>query len=356
MAWRQAATRCGSTGVVLPFAKQRLKIGAYINQFPEQDDGSVPINGQKKYRTGFLKASWITPETRNVKFAIRRENFLSSRNNLYHYTSIGGFKGIVDSGGFWASDNRFLNDSEEMQHGAELTAEIIDYKIRRSKRSEFRSILERTREEILAPRNYGNLVACFSTARDSLEQWRGYGAAGGVCIKLGERAEGMRHVFFGPHHMLHKVFYQKRDKQVLILSIIRRYEEQYELDLISMENELPYNHDKNYFEHIVMSLSSKIVGFKNPAFKQEFESRLVIPYSFVKDYDGGLKFRVTQFGLIPYVCTGDIKGDEGLLPLEEVMIGPSPHQTLIAESVSTFLRHKGYSNTIVSLSRVPYRA
>lgn len=45
---------------------------------------------------------------------------------LYHYTSFKGLLGIVDSGVLWASDVRYMNDSAEMKHTADLIrAEIV---------------------------------------------------------------------------------------------------------------------------------------------------------------------------------------------------------------------------------------
>ena len=211
-------------------------------------------------------------------------------------------------------------------------------------------------DNFLSPVSKGNLVACFSRARDSLEQWRGYGVSGAVCISLATYQPGTRPLFYAPHHMRYNVFYDTYPKIVMLLSIIRRFEREYDLDRQVMSDHWLDNHDSEYVNHLTLIISRSIAAFKDLSFKQEFEVRLVIPYNQVDKYEGGLKFRVSPLGLIPYVCTGSQKWMSGLLPILEVIVGPSPRQELIADSVRTFLDHNGYSATAVSTSRVPFRS
>lgn len=39
---------------------------------------------------------------------------------LYHYTTLTGLLGIVGSNKLWASDIRYMNDSAELKHSADL--------------------------------------------------------------------------------------------------------------------------------------------------------------------------------------------------------------------------------------------
>jgi len=86
--------------------------------------------------------------------------------------------------------------------------------------------------------------------------------------------------------------------------------------------------------------------------------RVIIPYDSATEYMGGLKFRVSPLGIVPYLRTGDhlaVKKHGGRLPLREIIVGPGPHQDLVAESIETFLRQNGYTRTTVTVSEVPYR-
>src|SRR5580700_11172395 len=44
---------------------------------------------------------------------------------LWHYTSVQGFHGIVASGHIYATDVRFLNDTEEFIHARKMAEELI---------------------------------------------------------------------------------------------------------------------------------------------------------------------------------------------------------------------------------------
>ncbi|MBV9828478.1 MAG: hypothetical protein JO001_22850 [Alphaproteobacteria bacterium] len=234
---------------------------------------------------------------------------------------------------------------------------VLDYRSKRTRSKKFAEILNAVRRKIVHPQP--TLVSCFSTVRDSLEQWRGYGPSGGVSLKLGPSQEDERPLWFGPDYLPLQVLYDWRPKAVLILSIIRRFETEYCIDCSVMDGNWPENHDEEYVSYLLVLLSTKVAVFKHDSFREEAEIRIAMPYStenLNREYEGGLRFRVSAFGLIPYVCSGARKGFSGNLPIREIVIGPSPRQELIAESVGSFLEHKGYPSIPVTLSKVPYRA
>ena len=46
------------------------------------------------------------------------------RGGLYHYTTFSGLLGIIGKRCLWASDIRYMNDSAELRHTADLFAEV----------------------------------------------------------------------------------------------------------------------------------------------------------------------------------------------------------------------------------------
>lgn len=324
------------------------------------DLGKVRSIGGKSYRTGFLKAAWRILELNDPTTLRRamRENVLSRDRELYHYTSLAGLKGIIEENGFWASDNRFMNDAEEGWNGIHLARKVLQHKAKHSREEAFAGILQIVDEMIAAPREHGHLVACFSTARDDLGHWRSY-ASGGVCLRLGMGSEEEAPLFFGPDHLPHEAIYDDLRKRVLLMSIIRSFEHEYTLDRVAMPGRWPDDHDDNYAKELHSKISYSILGFKDQAFENEIEARIVLSYQQVDCYVGGLRFRVSPLGIVPYLRTGDhlaVKKHGGRLPLREVIVGPARQQGLLAQSVETFLRQSGYANTPVSVSKVPYRA
>lgn len=325
-------------------------------------DDETPAEGSRAgsnrpYRTGFLNAEWADlrdePDKRVVQRTARRENVLEYPSRYYHYTTLPGFHGIVESEGFWASDNRFMNDAQETLHGRELTAAIVTrYAARRSSDC-FAPVLRAAVAWLREPVSIGHLVACFSRARDDLEQWRAYGPSGGVCIGLGEPTAGARPIFIGPDTLPFKVMYRGFPKARLVLSIVRRFAREYALDRLAMPDEWPDDHDSLYAERLGSLLAYRCLVFKHAAFRNEAELRIVVSQGNA-DRFGGLSFRPTALGIVPYVCTAAY-GPKGPLPIQEVIIGPSPHQALIAASVETYLSARGYSHVAVVASAVPYR-
>ncbi|WP_144948329.1 DUF2971 domain-containing protein [Pseudomonas oryzihabitans] len=329
------------------------------NQEESTSPGDTKIINGKPYRLGYINALWMDIEKADNRMILRarRESVLSRGQSLHHYTSLAGLKGIIEENGFWASDNRFMNDSEEIWNGTKLANRVLQHKAERARDPAFATILRNVGELISSPKQHGHLVVCFSTARDDLGQWRGYGA-GGVCICLGSNSQQAAPLFFGPDHLPYKAIYKEHSKCLLLLSIIRRFEQEYLLDRSAMIDHWPSDQDENYKKEIYSRISSSILGFKDKSFKNEAEARIVLPYDKANRYEGGLRFRVSPLGIIPYLRTGDhkaIKKHGGLLPLLEIIIGPAPHQELIAQSVETFLIQHGYTDTVVNLSKVPYR-
>ena len=46
-------------------------------------------------------------------------------SDLYHYTTIKGFMGIVDSEQMWATDLQYINDTKELVYAGDLVNEVI---------------------------------------------------------------------------------------------------------------------------------------------------------------------------------------------------------------------------------------
>lgn len=346
----------GFLEMILPDQEQSLN--------KQGDARAVRMIGGRPYRLGFLNARWDEafnseqPKAQALR-RCRRENVIGGGQPLYHYTSLQGFQGIIETRGLWASDTRFLNDAEEMRHGAALVGEVVAHRRNRTKITAFANVLDQVHDYVLSP-DRGSLIACFSRERDSLEQWRGYGLPGGICIGFGgfmtgnkTRQPARAPMFYGPSMLPRAVLYDRRSKYVMALSIIGRFEHEYELDRIAMPDYWPADHDENYVNEIGGWLRYITAGLKHPSFAQEAEVRVVIPQD---DYDryGGLKFRPSALGLIPYVNTGGQM--DGLLDISSVLIGPSARQDLVAQSVRTFLDYHGYDDVTVEQSVVPFRS
>ncbi len=115
---------------------------------------------------------------------------------LYHYTSIGGFKGIIDSSCLHATNIKYLNDSKEYIFGLDyfsnlfLDAELYRQYTVLNKNSLYDHLVDLLFSEVLSVFKYlreasNYFVISFSREPDVLSQWRAYGEGNvGYCIKF----------------------------------------------------------------------------------------------------------------------------------------------------------------------------
>jgi hypothetical protein len=108
---------------------------------------------------------------------------------VWHYTTLTGFEGIVTSGKLWATDARFTNDRTEFIHAREIAREYIASLKPRDRRTSLpleaiSSMLERAFDAgALSPSENQVYLASFTEASDSLSQWGLYAdACEGLCI------------------------------------------------------------------------------------------------------------------------------------------------------------------------------
>jgi hypothetical protein len=99
---------------------------------------------------------------------------------LWHYTSVQGFQGIIASGNIYATDVRFLNDTEEFIHARKVAEEVVEkspeygsfnFPLRESLKRAVNIIFG---SDFLNPNSSQIFVAAFTDSEDDLSQWRGY--------------------------------------------------------------------------------------------------------------------------------------------------------------------------------------
>src|SRR5437588_666779 len=84
-------------------------------------------------------------------------------------------------------------------------------------------------------------------------------------------------------------------------------------------------------------------GHMRPAFAVEEEWPIVIRQEFMPSSDSSLplKFRPSDFGIIPYLELSPLHGS--LLPITEVVCGPSANPEWTKKAAEALLRQAGYS-------------
>lgn len=276
-------------------------------------------------------------------------NAYSKNREIYHYTNIEALIGIIQNRGFWLSNVKYLNDSEELINGIKLSIKIVDKLLTKKMYKPFYEVLVGVKEEL------NNLelikyIASFSLNGDSLEKWRAYAnSKDGVSIGFDFNKKLSYPLFQSKAFRLSSVIYDDRIKSYILLKQIAN-----SFDLYIKDK----NRDKEYYiKTLTKNLGSHFVNFKNHHFLEEQEVRI--------ETDNLAFFKQKQYRvknseiIIPYVCTYDTiiepsKRDE-LLPITKVVVGPVSNQKITMESIKEFLQDYGYNPDIVVKSDIPYR-
>lgn len=309
----------------------------------------------KKFKVGHIRAQMLSCVDEN---SILGPNSHFCYGTLAHYTNLDGLVGIVESGGFWLSDIRFLNDTEEYEHGRLLAMSLIDTLTLKSRFKPFCKVLDIAREMIKVPVQDPIFVACFSSELDSLEQWRAYASGeDGVALVFENQPVANNPFMAEPRMHSSRAIYDDEKKKRLILSALSRYSIEYKKEL-RIENSRLELEPEIWARSLVATLANAFVTFKHKAFKTESEMRVITHSNQIARMKGKIRHRVRGGRIVPFVNSALFYGDARencLLPLREVVVGPIAAQTVTIESVRTFLANTGYSNVTVRPSSIPYR-
>jgi hypothetical protein len=268
---------------------------------------------------------------------------------IYHYTSVEGFFGIVQSGNLWLSDYSYLNDTRELSHGADLVTDIASELLAKETRQQAADLLRHWITALKAP-IHRVCVASFSAAGDSLSQWRAYGP-----ISIGfEPRDVALHAY---RANLRPVEYGRDHQRALVGITLHHMREAYLID----QQEGRLERIQDVYQKIDR-LVELIAFFKDPAFVSEQEYRL----AFIEHPDlmpslghksSTKRFRVSRGRIVPYVLSNELEPvmpDGRKLRLREVVLGPESDSTL-ERGIREFLAELKMTDIVVRRSRVPYR-
>ena len=267
---------------------------------------------------------------------------------LYHYTSLEGFTGIIQSRSIWLSDYSYLNDKHELIYGANIIREITSEMIESTSNPIISELLQAWKNNI---GQFGNRVciASFSADGDSLSQWRSYGN-----IALG----------FDPHDLamhgfesnLRAIEYDKLKQGKLISIYLHHLCQAYEVDY--MANKLERISD---LYHKLERLIELIVFFKDSAFYTEREFRLAYIENpeMLQILEKALpkKFRITNSKIIPYISSEQLFlgfNEQHPLVIREVVLGPETSD-LLERGLKEFLDFHAMNDVAIRRSAIPYR-
>lgn len=279
---------------------------------------------------------------------------------LFHYTSSGGMRGILESSRLWATNYRFLNDASEVAYGMALFESIVQDRLASSSNDVVSEFLGRT---LLTANAFDGMfdcyIACFCERDDLLNQWRVYaGSGGGYALGFKANEIGLRWGELHPTQdfLLRKVVYDADLQKRLISEVL-----ELAARILSEATQAISVADANNLIarccHFVRSeVADYLFCFKHPAFAVEEEWRLCHIVSPGKE--DHVQFRDGPYGLTPYVCLdpSPMAGvNHNKLPLARVTHGPVPDPSNVRFALNKLLRAKEYAFVEIAGSILPVR-
>lgn len=275
-------------------------------------------------------------------------HMFTTRNSLFHYTTISGLMGIVENNCFWLTNLKYMNDLSEQK----FAYEVIKRSLERLGNDEnysrqFRDILGKA--SLTNIKKIDRYAACFTDDGDSLPMWCMYGKESGVSIEL--NLESDFHFTIGPNCFFEDIIYDDNILEWYVKMVVDLYYDIYK-DFVG-ESMVNHRHIENIMS---MELANKSLAyadnFKNKRFSHESETRLLYTWK----EDRKINHRVKNNLIVPYVEMPPEDLNKGkLLPIVSITVGPEEEQELVKNSVEDFMKYRGY-DVEVKLSSIPYRA
>jgi Protein of unknown function (DUF2971) len=315
--------------------------------------------------------------------------------NLIHYTSWEGFKGLFDSNSVWATHIRFLNDQSEYFYARNLMMNHFPEKVANWLKLESRAtaglsdkLTNRFGSFDGAVSHYTNLMikSYYSTRRPDffvasfcgeplddftrenglLSQWRGYGNGTGIAVyfnsaKLSTMFQSELDTHSYDASFLDDVTYDDDIERIKnqFLPKIQKVFDFTQLLPFSNGGEIPLDVAGDASESFIYVSTF----FKHRGFKEEREYRLVASrivhsdrYIELHKEKGSIplpekvvKFRTRNSKPVPYIELFGEKAD--LLPIERVLVGPGADSFQIADAISMMVERRQIP---VSVSKIPY--
>ena len=276
-------------------------------------------------------------------------------DTLYHYTTFKGLLGILASRTLWASDIRYMNDSAEMKHAADLIKQDVARRIAEGHQSP--KLLNQFQYWVGHRITHGHMLfsASFRSNGNLLSQWRGYSSHGkGVSVGFDPRqilALAQQQSF-----QVGRCVYDPEAQSALISQVVDAVEAVAEAEG-ECTDQLRRPPEQSYydsFEKVESDLLRIAAILKHPSFQEEEEWRIVSPV--LSDLaQAPIRFREGTSMIIPYLEFG-LAAPEAPLEFEHLFLGPSPNISISMNSLELCLARNGIRpRSGISYCQIPYR-
>lgn len=267
-------------------------------------------------------------------------------HSLFHYTSANGILGVFESKSIWATRIQYLNDFSEFKHTSQLAIDAIRSQVMTNRTTKNHELNMAIGDYIsrLDPYLY---IACFSEEPDLLSQWRSY-CPPNLGYSISFETESLASLADKQDYILRPCLYDMSQQTAIINNYISVLIDDFSTRMPDRQD--PREFCQQNMNPYVAQFLDIAPFFKNPAFQEEREWRLV---SKMPPDESNTKLRAGKTCLIPY-RPFDLNLDANDHPINSIKIGPTPDADLASFSL-LYLVRKSKKSISWSNSLIPYR-
>jgi hypothetical protein len=273
---------------------------------------------------------------------------------LYHYTTFTGLLGIVKSRALWASDIRYMNDSAELRHTADLISVEVRERIDGGHPNPH--LLTQFVDWVSHRITSGHMLfgASFRSQGNLLSQWRGYSTPG-KGVSLGFSPEYILQCAEKQHFMVGRCIYEPAKQRLLIREVVDAVETLAGRlavgERTAAERSVLY---RETFAEVETDLLRIAAILKHPSFREEREWRIVSPV-IANNVESPILFREGHAMLVPYIEFDISQGDEPIA-MDHLFLGPTANINISMNSLKMFLEKNGIiPKRGIDYCQIPFR-
>jgi hypothetical protein len=270
---------------------------------------------------------------------------------LYHYTSVEALQKIYESRTLHATHAAYVSDGSEIRLGLQVLLDLVVEQLRKAQTREaelYAWLRQFVSAQILSPPPV--FLLCFSELRNMLSQWRGYSPLGrGVCIGFDHRPmiELAKRAGWEWLSCRYGVDSQRAFMNAYLTLFMREA-------LAIEESVRTFEVVEQVWGKKARNLFVCAAHVKDKSFSEEREWRLVSPL--IMTQHSSVKFRVGRYSLVPYVEFALVDQVQTNLPLNEIVVGPTPNPFAAEHAIMSMqLSIRPSDHTKVVPCEIPYR-
>lgn len=274
---------------------------------------------------------------------------------LYHYTTFTGLLGIVKSRALWASDIRYMNDSAELRHTADLINSEVRERIDSGNPNS--SLLAQFVDWVSHRITNGHMMfgVSFRAQGNLLSQWRGYSTPG-KGVSLGFCPEYILRCAEKQQFLIGKCIYEPTRQRMLIRQVVDAVEmlasSEAGGESVAAERSVLY---RKAFAAMETDLLRIAAILKHPSFREEKEWRIVSPV-IANNARAPILFREGHAMLVPYIEFDVSMGEDTPILMDHLFLGPTANINISMNSLKMFLEKNGIiPKRGIDYCQIPFR-